>query len=105
MASGVLSAPTRKIRVDPEQNRLLSRENMWLLIGVALLAIYPLFDHLLLGRTRVGALEGIMVYVILAMGLNIVVGYAGLLDLGYAAFFCNRRVHNEVSDITFQLLH
>ena len=24
---------------------------------------------------------------ILAMGLNIVVGYAGLLDLGYAAFF------------------
>jgi branched-chain amino acid transport system permease protein len=87
MASGVLSAPTRKIRVDPEQNRLLSRENMWLLIGVALLAIYPLFDHLLLGRTRVGALEGIMVYVILAMGLNIVVGYAGLLDLGYAAFF------------------
>jgi hypothetical protein len=40
MASGVLSAPTRKIRVDPEQNRLLSRENMWLLIGVALLAIF-----------------------------------------------------------------
>jgi branched-chain amino acid transport system permease protein len=28
-----------------------------------------------------------MVFVVLAMGLNIVVGYAGLLDLGYAAFF------------------
>src|SRR5271157_3379418 len=28
-----------------------------------------------------------LIYVILAMGLNIVVGYAGLLDLGYAAFF------------------
>ena len=27
------------------------------------------------------------VYVLLAMGLNIVVGFAGLLDLGYAAFF------------------
>lgn len=26
-------------------------------------------------------------YVVLALGLNIVVGYAGLLDLGYAAFF------------------
>lgn len=26
-------------------------------------------------------------YVILALGLNIVIGYAGLLDLGYAAFF------------------
>jgi branched-chain amino acid transport system permease protein len=28
-----------------------------------------------------------LIYVILGMGLNIVVGYAGLLDLGYAAFF------------------
>jgi branched-chain amino acid transport system permease protein len=28
-----------------------------------------------------------MVFVVLALGLNIVVGYAGLLDLGYAAFF------------------
>jgi ABC-type branched-subunit amino acid transport system permease subunit len=27
------------------------------------------------------------VYVLLALGLNVVVGYAGLLDLGYAAFF------------------
>ena len=26
-------------------------------------------------------------YVVLALGLNIVVGFAGLLDLGYAAFF------------------
>ena len=28
-----------------------------------------------------------MIYIMLAMGLNIVVGYAGLLDLGYYAFF------------------
>ena len=28
-----------------------------------------------------------MIYVLLALGLNIVVGWAGLLDLGYAAFF------------------
>src|SRR5690349_15361942 len=27
------------------------------------------------------------IYVLLALGLNIVVGYAGLLDLGYVAFF------------------
>src|SRR5213592_2587723 len=27
------------------------------------------------------------VYVLLAVGLNVVVGFAGLLDLGYAAFF------------------
>ena len=29
----------------------------------------------------------ILVYVMLALGLNIVVGYAGLLDLGYVAFY------------------
>ena len=28
-----------------------------------------------------------MVFVLLGLGLNIVVGYAGLLDLGYVAFF------------------
>jgi branched-chain amino acid transport system permease protein len=29
----------------------------------------------------------VLFYVILSQGLNIVVGYTGLLDLGYAAFF------------------
>ena len=28
-----------------------------------------------------------LLYILLAVGLNIVVGYAGLLDLGYVAFF------------------
>jgi branched-chain amino acid transport system permease protein len=28
-----------------------------------------------------------LLYVLLALGLNIVVGYAGLLDLGYVAFY------------------
>ena len=29
----------------------------------------------------------VMVFILLGLGLNIVVGYAGLLDLGYVAFF------------------
>jgi branched-chain amino acid transport system permease protein len=29
-----------------------------------------------------------MIYVMLGLGLNIVVGIAGLLDLGYVAFYC-----------------
>ena len=29
-----------------------------------------------------------LIYVLLGLGLNIVVGVAGLLDLGYAAFYC-----------------
>ena len=28
-----------------------------------------------------------LAYVVMALGLNIVVGFAGLLDLGYVAFF------------------
>lgn len=31
--------------------------------------------------------SNILIYMVLCLGLNIVVGYAGLLDLGYAAFF------------------
>src|SRR5699024_9971150 len=32
-------------------------------------------------------LTNAFLYAVLALGLNVVVGYAGLLDLGYAAFF------------------
>lgn len=35
----------------------------------------------------VGVLARICLYTILALGLNVVVGFAGLLDLGYVAFF------------------
>jgi len=48
--------------------------------------VYPFLDHWLQAQT-VHAVTDAMIYVLLALGLNIVVGYAGLLDLGYAAFF------------------
>lgn len=57
----------------------------WGILGVILL-IYPFLDRLInlgwLGIVITG-----FIFVLLALGLNIVVGYAGLLDLGYAAFF------------------
>lgn len=40
-----------------------------------------------LGSYATVILTNALLYVVLALGLNIVVGYAGLLDLGYAAFF------------------
>ena len=40
-----------------------------------------------LGAYATVILTNALLYAILALGLNIVVGYAGLLDLGYAAFF------------------
>lgn len=42
-------------------------------------------------------------YVILALGLNIVVGYAGLLDLGYAAFFAVGAYTTAILSSTFGL--
>jgi len=55
-------------------------------LACAVLIIYPFADQAL-GLGTVYAVSDSMIYVILALGLNIVVGYAGLLDLGYAAFF------------------
>jgi branched-chain amino acid transport system permease protein len=55
------------------------------LVGTLLL-VYPFVD-LTLGLGTLYAVSDAMIYVLLALGLNIVVGYAGLLDLGYAAFF------------------
>jgi ABC-type branched-subunit amino acid transport system permease subunit len=52
-----------------------------LLIAGCLFPILATSDYV----TRVGV--DTMIYVLLALGLNVVVGYAGLLDLGYIAFF------------------
>jgi len=68
-------------RKQEERKRLL-----WVLLGGAFLALYPFLDSAL-GLNQMGQWIPIFVFVILAMGLNIVVGYAGLLDLGYVAFF------------------
>ncbi|HEV3241622.1 MAG TPA: ABC transporter ATP-binding protein [Casimicrobiaceae bacterium] len=58
--------------------------------GVALvaiaLALLP-FVAALAGQAWVRILNFAMIYIMLALGLNIVVGFAGLLDLGYIAFY------------------
>jgi branched-chain amino acid transport system permease protein len=56
------------------------------LVSAALLIALPLFAQQFgQGWVRIMALA--LLYVLLALGLNIVVGYAGLLDLGYVAFY------------------
>ncbi len=62
----------------------------YLLILFVFLLLYPMIDPLLLGNgtlARLASYGDAGRYVILALGLNIVVGFAGLLDLGYVAFF------------------
>jgi len=52
-------------------------------LGLGLLLFAPLF----LNNYAVDVLTLTGIYVVLALGLNIVVGLAGLLDLGYVAFY------------------
>ncbi|MHB8461632.1 MAG: branched-chain amino acid ABC transporter permease [Vulcanimicrobiaceae bacterium] len=55
------------------------------IVGLALpLLFVPLLDS---SEATRNLLADAAIYVALALGLNIVVGFAGLLDLGYAAFF------------------
>ncbi len=55
-------------------------------VVAALLIALP-FAFGLLGNAWVRALAFALLYIMLALGLNIVVGFAGLLDLGYIAFY------------------
>jgi branched-chain amino acid transport system permease protein len=71
---------------DAREARAERRHQAWFVLAVIAAALYPLLDQAL-GINRLGSWIAIFVFIILAMGLNIVVGYAGLLDLGYAAFF------------------
>jgi branched-chain amino acid transport system permease protein len=59
---------------------------MPLLAGAAALLVLPLVLQGF-GNAWVRIADMALLYVLLAIGLNIVVGYAGLLDLGYVAFF------------------
>jgi branched-chain amino acid transport system permease protein len=56
------------------------------LIGAALV-FAPIVVGASLGNAWVRVLDFAALYIMLALGLNIVVGFAGLLDLGYIAFY------------------
>jgi branched-chain amino acid transport system permease protein len=64
----------------------LTFRNAFLTTFIVFLITYPALDRGF-GLGTMGSMNPILVYTILALGLNIVVGFAGLLDLGYAAFF------------------
>ncbi|HZU73188.1 MAG TPA: branched-chain amino acid ABC transporter permease [Acidimicrobiales bacterium] len=73
----ILALPQRA--VADRRNRLLV---YLVVLGVAI--AYPLT---LSGFWQQVLVDQIGIFVLLAMGLNVVVGYAGLLDLGYIAFY------------------
>ncbi len=65
------------------QSQRDKREKLFTLIVVALALVWPFFAS----RGNVDLATLVLIYVMLGLGLNIVVGLAGLLDLGYVAFY------------------
>ena len=57
----------------------------WIFGAIALLVLPLVLQYF--GNAWVRIADLALLYVMLALGLNIVVGYAGLLDLGYVAFY------------------
>ena len=72
--------------MSAKANMLAGRQNVVIaVVALAAAAILPLFFDPLSNITNNCILAA--AYVVMALGLNIVVGFAGLLDLGYVAFY------------------
>lgn len=79
---------------EPMAENRRARIESWVITGIVVLALFwPFF----VSRGSVDLATLVLIYVILALGLNVVVGLAGLLDLGYVAFYA-------VGAYTFALL-
>lgn len=56
---------------------------VWIVLLLALAFSYPFFT----GRYAQDVATNVLIYICLGLGLNVVVGLAGMLDLGYIAFY------------------
>jgi len=70
----------------------LSRPMKWIfgVIGFTLLALLPLYTPGFIDTPGIsfgGTMAAFVMVAIIAIGLNVVVGQAGLLDLGYVGFY------------------
>jgi branched-chain amino acid transport system permease protein len=68
------------IRKNPKQARIA------IAVAALVLIAFP-FAAANFGNSWVRIVDFALLYIMLALGLNIVVGFAGLLDLGYIAFY------------------
>lgn len=84
--SAVMGRRSERKLVPPSVTNFLTlpKTQRWVIIGLIVAAlIWPFFGS----RGAVDIATLILIYVLLGLGLNIVVGLAGLLDLGYVAFY------------------
>ena len=60
-----------------------ARRNVWVVLLVVFLATFPLWSKIFLANVA----DFVGLYIIMGLGLNLVVGFAGMLDLGYVGFY------------------
>jgi branched-chain amino acid transport system permease protein len=77
--------PTNTKRVSTARNIRQTRMLRW--GGLGIIAIIALLIPPLLGKYFSEIFDQVGIYILMGLGLNIVVGFAGLLDLGYVAFY------------------
>lgn len=78
----------KALRAQAGGLKIAGRPVPWNLVGwlVALLAAI-LLPFVVNDQALIQAFSYVGIYVLLSLGLNVVVGFSGLLDLGYVAFF------------------
>lgn len=85
LAAAWASAPSvPKMPASASNFLTLPSTQRWIILGLVVVALaWPFFGS----RGAVDIATLILIYVMLGLGLNIVVGLAGLLDLGYVGFY------------------
>src|SRR5690606_30118698 len=74
------------IERPPAVSGILAPERFMKLVALVLFVAALVLPFITATPYVISILTSAMIYIVLAMGLNVVVGYAGLLDLGYIAF-------------------
>ena len=82
----VAAVKTKKKHTAPREQRLLDNAAVRLTALTILLLTAAAFPHFV-SAYQVNIMITALLYVMLGLGLNVVVGMAGLLDLGYVAFY------------------
>lgn len=78
-----ISRPVTSLVDGGKQAVSVVPKGVWIALILAFALAYPQFT----GRYAQDVAVNVLVYVCLGLGLNVVVGLAGLLDLGYIAFY------------------
>lgn len=98
-----LQAPKPTIERPPAISGILAPERFMKLVGLVLFVAAAVLPFITATPYIISILTSAFIYIVLAMGLNVVVGYAGLLDLGYIAFMAVGAYTSGILTTTFGL--